>query len=356
MKGLPRWIFTLFGLLALVAALAFLGRQQDEFMPSITNRSVSGLSVFADLLREEGYQVSSYNGKYLGSRKPDLVFCAYPTGEAWSDTTDPTLDLAGQVIAAPFASDLRNSSFSESVTNEQFLVPNQPLEQMAQKPPMVSVGRLIWPQGHEVEYDEEFTSFYTDTQVACDVEENRIVLCDPYAATNQYIDQVDNAAYMVGLVRNVVPKGGTVLFWEGPMGAGNPPSFLEELSVPLARAWGQVLLIVVIVGLTLSVRFGQPVPEWTAQRGTRDMLIAFGDILRRGRQVGLVQEIVGRNVMLRLRRKYGLSLAHSEDDLLKRCTPEEAVVVAELRSPVNVESYAFPRLVNALRAIKDVRR
>jgi len=347
MKGLPRWIFALFGLLVLIAVLEAVGRKDSTYMPSIESSAPSGTRVFADLLREEGFQVSSYNGRYIGRHRPDLLICLAPrtSGLFETEVADPTSDYKGPSLLSRF----RQSAFEDSAEKAHdyklYALEND------KGGPLVSFAQDDANMG-----DPNDAVWATDQGAAVYLTDNQLEVSNPLGVTNQFIDRGDNAAFWVGMVKNMTKKGGTILFWEGPMGAGNPPSFLEELSLPLARVWGQIMLLGLVVAVSIGARFGQPIPVWDRQGGTRDLLVAFGDILRRGKQIGLVQEIIQRNALLRLRRKYGLSSAHSEEDLMKSCTPEEAEALRNLKFVTNTPQIAMPRILEALRVTQDDRR
>ncbi|MFQ3678764.1 MAG: hypothetical protein SNJ74_12590, partial [Fimbriimonadaceae bacterium] len=104
---------------------------------------------------------------------------------------------------------------------------------------------------------------------------------DGTAATNRFIDQFDNAAFLLSVVADAAGPKRKVAIVDVLAGVSSEPSALGFIG-PWAEAMGwQVVVLFVVVAWTWGSRFGLPVAWRGREVGTRELVDALADTMQR---------------------------------------------------------------------------
>jgi len=365
---IPAMMWALGGLLVVASVLFFFAREERRTFPSAASPRPSGTMAFAELLREDGFEVSvsgSPNPRFdrgnlvivyqVGVRRDRFtIFGDEPDGDGPSEKRDPLtampaveralarhIALGGRVlmIGVPENFDeaskstvelgvLRWDSTAEAVLVSGSTSTIRAEDLIAERAPLLPRERSAVIPTWVGTDGSSFIEAVSDGGVGA-----LLVVPNGIGTTNRFIARDANASVFLRAVRENAPKGARIVFAEAMFGNVQDPGFIASIGDWANAARWQVVLLFIVVIFTLGRRFGVPIHDRVEQRGARELVDALGDTLDRGRQAGFSLSLVAQDVDLRLRRQYGLMPDAPRSD-------RDAVIPAELASALR-EAEAF---------------
>lgn len=282
------WIWAFVGLLILSAGAMTLGRTGSETSPGIENYSPSGTRAFAELLRNRGYKLRQDRNPNPRIRK-DEVAVAFTSPRETSlfsgEETESKLVKAFQTFVREGGRGIHlemNPDFSEasreaakSKTPVKLFLDGKTLHvstssQFSQLSDLADPYVSVW-------YSDEWAA-----HLGLFGKGKLLTIDDGIPATNRFISQHDNARIMLTAVESIAKPGDRLVFLEGEFDP-SAPSLVATIGPWAEAIWYQAILCFLTFCLILGRRFGFPDSEKRVQRGSRELLDALGDTLRRGR-------------------------------------------------------------------------
>jgi hypothetical protein len=325
-RVIPNSAWVLLGLLAVAAFGLSLGRPEVMATPAADSFMPSGTRAFAELLKAQGYEVS-ISRSTLPRLRPDDVALAYfrwatpkLTDENESPTVSRLLEHVGEggtLVAMPFNPDYRRSTFGarEARSVRQVFPRRDRTLEVHYDPeiertaafglrPALEPALDLWqsPEGEPI------------SQLFPYREGRILVVRDGLMATNRFIDQGENARFLLDHVARVAPSGSRIVLTEATFGRADSPSLTAAIGPWAQGAWWQILFLFVVIVYTLGKRFGLPDEHRRRQQGQRELAEAISDTYDRARMTGPALEAVLEDALWRLRR--GLKIPQD--------TPEES--------------------------------
>jgi hypothetical protein len=298
----PVWTagLALLGILVIAVGIIALGTRETEPFPSAQSYLPSGSSALMELFRRSGYKVVVDQNTEPNLQPGDVAVAFFPItpltsksffnmDEAERDPTREKLDAfvadGGKLMSFPLS-----ANFHEASTRA--LNARATVESKSGQKATVSGSEFGRPTPYlDGSPTDEYQLWGTrQGQVASLRRVGKgqdLVFSDGLLATNRFIDREQNALVVMDAARTIARPGSRVVFVEAAFGNASVPA-LTELIGPWAKAaWLQLLLLGVVLVYTLGKPFGLPDAERRKQRGTRELLDAMADTLRRGRMTKL---------------------------------------------------------------------
>jgi hypothetical protein len=318
----------LVGILILSIGLIALGSKESQAFPSVDSYLPSGASAFADVLRQSHYNVAVDARTKPLLQKNDVVIAFVPVVQngpsftkseadieqtlATHEVIDAFVTAGGSVISLPMSPDFADQSktnydLSQDVVSargihakvtwtggspidEPYLSSNQkPIQiwgttaiqdgQAVARSPLVRLNRV--GKGQELSFG------------------NGIL------ATNRFIDRQQNALVLMDAIHTIAPSNARIVFAEATFGNAKDPGFFATIGPWAVAAWFQLIFLGLVVVYTLGKPFGLPDPERRQERGTRELMDAMAQTLRRGRMTKLALRTVFDDTNRFLRKRYG---------------------------------------------------
>jgi hypothetical protein len=98
--------------------------------------------------------------------------------------------------------------------------------------------------------------------------------------TNEYIQRADNAKIVMGLVKTMIdPKRPVII--NTAFAGGPPPGLIESLGPFAQGAWSQLLVLIVVLFISLSVRFGLAPQSRAQQRNSKELVFGLAILTER---------------------------------------------------------------------------
>jgi hypothetical protein len=300
------------GVLLIAIGMIALGQHESESFPSAHSYLPSGTAALEELFRRSGYTVVVDQKASPKLQPGDLAVAFYSVdsknilaqiqdqenkdSEPAPDPLQPTKDAlnsfvkdGGSLLSLPVAEDFagNSKSFMNSVVTVQS--------------PDGSKARVNWdgnPSGETFisDSDQHYALWadYSNPRTARElVSLHRVgkgsdaVVADGIIASNRFIDRNQNALVIMDTARVLAKPGARVVFVEAAFGNAEDPA-LTELIGPWAKAaWLQLVFLGIVAIYTLGKPFGLPDPERREQKGSRELLDAMADTLKRGRMTKL---------------------------------------------------------------------
>lgn len=294
MKGFPRFVWVLLGLLAISAALLSLGQREMNAKPSALSYGPSGVSAFSTLLQRSGYKVriDLRSQPKIGKNEVAVAFRVVETARVKMGLEEDYFPAA----AKPLMDDVRQGADAivlavkdDFVSASRALAAAKPgtYETSADsKPVRISAAANEFPQQDPdaptigLWFDQSGDSIVSATKLG----KGRLVEAyDGLFLTNRFIDRQDHATAALRLVSLLARPGDTVVFVEATIGNVEDPSLMEAIGPWAVGAWQQLLFLGAVVVYTLGKRFGIPDESRTRQAGARELLDGLTDTYQRGR-------------------------------------------------------------------------
>lgn len=287
-KSAINYAWALLGVLAVAALLMSLGQHGDVTTPTIDSYAPSGLNAFADLLRVNGYQVGRTASYRLNARSGDIVIApidqdkphSFRDGSKGIDKN--LVDFVkggGRLVVMPFAPNF--SDFSKTTlpvrspatgAKAQLLTRYDADESLRVLFPETIVAAPLWVEANRETNEFAFLAKYGKGLV--------VGIGDGHVATNRYIDNSDNAAFLLSAIGTIAPKGSRLVFAENAFDA-TPPGLIEILGPGASGVFYQCAFFFIVIVFTLGKRFGLAEEQRVAQTGQRELVDAVADAYRR---------------------------------------------------------------------------
>jgi len=316
----------LVGLLLVAMGLIALGSKETKAFPSANSFEPSGASAFAELLRRSGYRVEIDTLPVPKLRPGDLAIAFYTTEAGGGlirtgnpeDKLQPAKDAlskftteGGHMISLPLDPDFQGASkklytAEEPITNGTFDA-NVSWERGSR------AQRFLDDESEGVNEifaskDEDPTGSSTNADVF--LAERKVgkgtdaLFSEGILATNRFIDREENAAVLMNAVGMYSSPGHRVVFVEATFGNSENPALTETIGPWAKAAWMQLVFLAIVIIYTLGKPFGLPNPERSKERGSRELLDAMADTLKRGRMTKLALKILYEDSNRQLRKKF----------------------------------------------------
>lgn len=360
------------GFLLITAALLFSAREEHLAYPSATNVRASGYAAFAELLRRDGYHVtidrsispridrdslaiSTFFGRSTYSELEEGMF----SGPAPPAEPEPYLEsLAEHVRAGGSVLSIQHRKYfdrASKVSKE----PNSIRSAKAEERTYEINARYTTEMGEVAGFEETdywgwYMRGYPFVKYLASGDGVMVSVADGLPATNRFLDQNDNAEFMLDLVRRLAAPGSEVVFVEAGIGNFESPTVVRTLGDWAVAARWQTLLLFVVLLFTLGRRFGLPERDRLVHRGSRELFDAVADVFRRSRNTGLALDNVLGECDQRMRAVLRGPRSLKRSDLLQRVPHglrEQYLNVSELavaRTTPRVAAAAAARLLDLL--------
>lgn len=311
-RGLGKWAVTtgawvLAGFLLITIALIFSAREERRGFPSVTNVRASGYAAFAELLKRDGYQISLDRTLNPQFGRSDLVVSSAFTNDLWQQAEDP-FDEGGAAPERPqelpyqVALDrhAKNGGTVVEIYNSVgFDASSSQVSTFRTVQSSFDLKRkyeLSLPYGNAYAQPIAATPgsypawFAGDSAYVAYKKEGdglRVYVADGLPVTNRYLDQDQNAAFFLDLVRSLAPHGSRIVFIEDGIGNAEEPTVARALGPWAVVARSQVILLFLVLIYSFGRRFGQPETERRKVRASRELFDAVSDVFRRTNNTGL---------------------------------------------------------------------
>jgi len=367
-KGLPVFVWILFGLLALSGAVISLGQRETTTRPAADSFAPSGTSAFVSLLEKRGYKVriDRWQNPRLSAGDLAIAFKAESPGihistenesREFFDSLKKSIENGTDVILLPLRSDFEKVS-REILTGK----------------PVVSTERgsgakfeIAMPANSEAADDSDPLAFEDgdsvglwDTEAGWTLRAGQfgkgrlLQFSDGSFATNRFIDHADDARAALSAVSLLAKPGSTIVFTEAAYGNVETPSLLELIGPWALAGWQQLLFLGLIVVATLGTRFGIPDETRPPQRGARELLDAVADTYLRGRQTKAAMDAALYRTDNELRTELRLPRDATLRDRDSQLPPSLQKALYSLHAASEADEKPAPE--TALRLISAVRR
>jgi hypothetical protein len=330
------WVLCLVFLSVIILESGNYSYVQDN---SSTNFGPSGTSGFLELVKKTGYKVDIDNGRAPKvaptmvipvSKQHQKSFTAF-LGSVTSETTIITY-----VIPEEDRKQVPPTTIKSDVTHEA----------VGQMQPI----RLKSEQWQMPQLDDGETAV---VQVVTKDKIRLIQVLDSACITNRYLDQVNNASIAIGLIGMAAKPGSTLTYVGSFSSRASEDSLLEKLGTPFKAAWSQLMILVLVIFLTLSVRFGMAPETRAAQRGGRELVDGLAWMTRRKRNSRWALRAVFDRVLAELERRHRVG----REQIIQRpdlyLTPESAVILKDVEA-ATMDDITEQEAIRYAKALKTI--
>lgn len=340
------------GLLVLTAALVLFSRSEGASRPSAVNTRPSGMAAFAELLRRDGFEVVFDRSSRPELRATDLAIAVSAPSE------DVLGLLSGRNLEREEEERAQAKILEDHLKKGGALIETQvPLDLDAASRSLDRVEMALAGQTYTVARARNFTA----SSILLDVPQKDARYSRPEDGlflNNRFLDEYDDAAYGLALVRGLAP-GKRVVFLEALAGNRQAETLLSSLGDWAIAARNQILLLFLVVIWTMGRRFGVPETDDTPQRGVRELVDAVADVFRRSKQARFALSTVRAEVLERIRLALRAPVGSKEADLVAKTPPELREAMAHTRRLLEGEKLgpdvamsAAKRLLHAIQAFE----
>lgn len=296
--------WSLVAALAVASVILVIGQSEQQTFPSITSTRPSGTAAFAELLRRSGYTVIQDRGQ---SKRfdPQATVIAFDLGlrnlkEASRKLVMEHLANGGRVLILAIGNQFDQATLGSAGAT---IVYRNNLDSKSRSYLVTgefSTSDLFYFLDAAVTFDLYLTDENTPVEIS-KVGAGFVTTIGPgIAATNRFLDKADNAAFMLELTRRLAGPRKKLIFAESTFGNNRRTDLWEDLGDWASAARWQAVLTVLVIALTLGLRFGHAEKMRSVARGTRDLLDGFADVMTRGRKADLALKLIGEHVAIRL--------------------------------------------------------
>ena len=365
--GIWAMAWVLLGLLILSSGLLVLGSRERTTQPSATSYGPSGTRVLAELLRDAGYQVEVSRLAKPKLRQGDLAL-GFLVKERWSSFGGPSqrpedsptkkairnhVENGGRALILQVPNDFVAASKLANSATHQVTVP-----------PSIQDKPLIVSKGDSDSYEStELLSSSADGYTVGFSEGDQPwlrlfgkgkgmlgVVYDATGATNRFIDREANADAFDRIVRFLAAPTGRIVFIEALHSAPVDPGLIAAIGSWASAAWWQLILMFLLICYTLGKRFGLPETVRGRQRGGRELVDAYADVLSRSNKPQIPMKKVVHEIDREVRKRFSIS-ADLPPKRRNETLPQElaeALSRAELASESELSDASAVRLLWSL--------
>ena len=360
------------GFLLITAALLFSAREERLAYPSATNVRASGYAAFAELLRRDGYHVTVDRSISPRIDRDSLAISTFfgsstsgdfevgMIGEPLQpDGPEPYLEsLAKHVRAGGSVLSIQHRRYFDRAAN--LSTDPRPIVSRADEERTYEINAPYTTEMtaitglEEIDYWGWYMRGYPFVKYLASGDGVMVSVADGLPATNRFLDQNDNAEFMLDLVRRLAAKGSEVVFVEAGIGNFESPTVARTLGDWAVAARWQMLLLFAVLLFTLGRRFGLAERDRLVHRGSRELFDAVADVFRRSGNTGLALDNVLGECDQRTRAVLRVPRSLKRSDLLQRVPHnlrEQYLNVSELavaRTTPRVAAVAAARLLELL--------
>ncbi len=330
----------LLGMLAISTIIITSGRQSSTTWPSVSSTRPSGTAALSELMKSEGWSVEVDRSHKPKAGDGELVVAfVLESAEAFTSQGEDdevlayvnhlreiaksgatvvilpvsrlydqeSQDVVVEEVSASFAAD-----YKAEVTTRSYA-----------KKVATQIGYEL-PAGRYAAFSTASGSFVEAAKLG---EGSLWVVRDGIGATNRFLDQAQNAEFYSALLTRLAGGSREIRFAEAGFGNAEAQSLLTVMG-PWAKAfqWQAILLLLVVI-FTLGRRFGKAEIDPERQRTTRDLLIAAGHAMQRGKHGQLALDMLYRESMDRVRNACGALQTESDADVLHRLPPDLTITL-----------------------------
>jgi hypothetical protein len=295
------WVFCLMFLAVIILQSGNYSYVQDN---SHTNYGPSGTSAFLDLVRQSGYQVNLDS-----TRNPKLSrVMVIPISKSNNDSFRKflkTIKGETKIVSFVIPEEDRNPPAAQSVVND---VTSANVGDM--QPIRLKSDEWQKPQLEDGERVDLLSANGGSTSIAQVVSKNDIrliQLLDAACLTNRHLDKSNNASIVMGLVAMAAKSGQEVTYATTFSSADSDDSLLAKLGKPFQAAWSQLMILVLVIFVTLSIRFGLAPERRARQRGGRELVDGLAWMTRRKKNARWALRAVFDRVLAELERRHRIS-------------------------------------------------
>jgi len=322
------WAFgwALLGLLVLSGGLLYLGQREGVPQPSADSYNPSGSRALAELLRQSGFRVRVERSSKPTFEKSDLAVAFkigadeyLPAGVSGSQETPlrgrirSHLEAGGRVLILhlPYRFDTASKHAFEN-QHQVFLHSNESEAQDF----VVSAGESLTESiaydplvedepGLGIAFDEASLEF---ARLSSYQEGTVGSVYDATGFTNRFLDREDNAAFALWIVSMLNPGKDRVVILEAMHSAPIDPGLLSMLGPWAVGGWWQCVLLFLVIAYSLGRRFGLPEVDRREQRGGRELVDAYADVLGRARMARIALKKIVQSYDREIRKCHGIAV------------------------------------------------
>lgn len=290
----------LLGLLAVAGMMMALGKRDVKSFPDSTSTGPSGTAVFAEMLRDLGYNVRVDRRPSPRLEKNDVaVAFVVAKQQLWKEYEEEEtpnkfparfrsfIESGGKGLVLFLPENFQAASREVMRSPETRIkrpVDGKSLQITSAYSIHEDLSDLVPDYGNLATSAEAWTSAKgTNALVSTNGKGVQMVLDDGICATNRFIAKADNAVYLATAIRSIAPKGSNIVFTEASFGNARNPSVTSLMGQWASVAWYQLLFCVGVIALSLGRRFGVPEVEFRKQRGSRELVDAVAMTYRRSK-------------------------------------------------------------------------
>lgn len=320
------WVFCLMFLAVIILQAGNYSYVQDN---SHTNFGPSGTSAFLELTKQSGYQVTVDNTA-TPKVAPTMIIPVSFGSEKSFESFLKSIKSPTTIISFMIPVEEKVKPVARQLVNDVNSTPIGEIE-----PINIKTENWIKPSLKDAETVGLLSTQDNGTQVARVVakgELRMIQLLDSSCLTNRHIEKVNNANVAMGLVA-MAAKSGTPVTFVGTFASRNSEdSLLSKLGRPYEAAWSQLLILILVIFLTLSIRFGLAPESRAKQRGGRELVDGLAWMTRRKKSARWALRAVFEQVLAELERRHrvGREQIIQRPDLF--LSPEAAVILKDVEA------------------------
>ena len=341
------WVLVLVFLAVIILQSGNYSYVQDN---GYSNFGPSGTSAFLELINRSGHKVQLDNSK-TPRVAPTMVIPVSKGHEKAFSSFLKNLKTDTTIICFVIPVENRDLVKPEKITNtatHALVGEMQPIR--------IKSDEWQKPVLEDAESVDLLTSMDGETAIAQVVSKNDIRLIqmlDSACITNRNIDQVNNASIAMGLVMMAAKPGEPVTFVGSFSSRVTEDSLLAKLGPPFQAGWSQLLLLVFVVFVTLSARFGLAPEARAKQRGGRELVDGLAWMTRRKRNARWALRAVFDRILTELERRHRVS----REEIIRRpdlyLSPEAAITLKDVEA-ATMDDISEQEAIRYARALKSL--
>lgn len=326
--------------LSFTTLMVILGRTGNEVDPTITSSKPSGLRLLSELLETNGIEVKQNRNQIPQLLDSEVSIALlrvrdgkvdWPGEELQFQDRKSTIrsNLASQVkkghrlILVYVNDDFNRSSIAltSPISVQNAMLKNSPIYAVDGNP---STMEELFPLGYEPATRDALSVWQSSTTeqplVSYEVMGKGLIVHvhDGIGLTNRFLDQHQNAAFYLQLVKSVAGDRSSVTFTEASFGNIADDGLISALGGWARSAVWQGFLLFGVIAWSFAIGFGLPIVDRRRQSGTRDLMEAMNQLLKRAKNRPMAMQQVFHALESDLKRSVGLPRSANQEALQQR--------------------------------------